>query len=256
MAGELAALEVDARRAEALVGHYQKTYELTLKFWEQRNRLFVVLVSVIAGAVLLTHAEQPTIKLASNALMKAADVSGVEAEEIKAAIPNVFKILIAMLLLCVFYLMGSLFHRTQTIVKYYVYLAHMEAEIRRELRIDPKSIAFTRESTFYFRHNGLASRLIGQMYRLVLGGLLVSFFAFRLIEDWPRSWPDWQWQATYWASLSGLLQWVQANFLLLVDVIVGIPTFILFAGYIGATFWGGIDNSDDGSNDRNTGKNA
>lgn len=243
MAGELAALEIDARRAEALVGHYQKTYELTLKFWEQRNRLFVVLVSVIAGAVLLSFAEQPTITLAGNALMKAADLSGAEAKEIKAAIPQVFKLLIAMLVLCVFYLMGSLFHRTQTIVKYYVYLAHMEAEIRRELRIDPKSIAFTRESTFYVRHNSLASRLVGQLYRFVLGGLLVSFFAFRLIKDWPEAWP---------ASIGlGLLTWCQANFLLLVDVIVGIPTFILFAGYIGATFWGGIDNSDDGSSDKN-----
>ena len=224
-------------RADALVSHYQKTYELTLKFWEERNRLFLVLVSVVGAAVMLTYAEHATIMLVENALLK--DVPDQEARlRIKQDIPSAFKLLIAMLVLSVFFLMVSLFQRSLTILKYYSYLARLEAEIRRELGLDSGSIAFTRESTFYARHSGLPSRLIGIIYSLVLGALLVSFFVFRLQRDWPSQRP--RLGETSWTSLSALIDWLQGNFLIFVDVAIGIPTLILFAGYITAARWAGI----------------
>ena len=38
----------------ALVEHYQKTYELTYKLWQQRNRTFLLLLAVIAAATFLS----------------------------------------------------------------------------------------------------------------------------------------------------------------------------------------------------------
>jgi hypothetical protein len=32
------------KEIELLVGHYEKTYEITLKVWEQRNRTFLILL--------------------------------------------------------------------------------------------------------------------------------------------------------------------------------------------------------------------
>jgi hypothetical protein len=37
-----------------LAEHYQKTYELTLEMWRQRNQTFIVLLAVIGAATLLT----------------------------------------------------------------------------------------------------------------------------------------------------------------------------------------------------------
>ena len=39
---------------ELLAEHYQKTYELTLSMWEQRNRTFLVLLGTVGVATILT----------------------------------------------------------------------------------------------------------------------------------------------------------------------------------------------------------
>src|ERR1700694_3447597 len=39
---------------KALIEHYQETYKLTYKLWQQRNYIFLILLGVIAAATLLT----------------------------------------------------------------------------------------------------------------------------------------------------------------------------------------------------------
>ncbi len=45
-------------KSELLVQHYQDTYQLTYQLWQQRNRLFLILLGVIALASLLTYAPE------------------------------------------------------------------------------------------------------------------------------------------------------------------------------------------------------
>jgi hypothetical protein len=37
-----------------LIEHYQKSYEVTYKLWRQRNRIFLILLALIAVAALMT----------------------------------------------------------------------------------------------------------------------------------------------------------------------------------------------------------
>ena len=45
-------------KSELLVQHYQDTYQLTYQLWQQRNRLFLILLEVVALASLLTYAPE------------------------------------------------------------------------------------------------------------------------------------------------------------------------------------------------------
>src|SRR5512139_384135 len=41
------------KTAELLIGHYQKTYEVTYELWKERNRLFPTMALVVGGAIVL-----------------------------------------------------------------------------------------------------------------------------------------------------------------------------------------------------------
>jgi hypothetical protein len=73
------------------------------------------------------------------------------------------------------------------------------------------------------------SRIIALCYKIVLGALLVSFFALRLYFDLPGTGTlapvAGREDAVKWYG------WLIGNFLLVIDVVVAVPTLRLFTKY-------------------------
>jgi hypothetical protein len=217
--------DIDAARAAAVVDHYQKTAELIVRHWERRAHQFVTLMAVLAGAVLVAFA-RPLIAPALEALILAyVKLTGESFTRLQALTPVAGDLLLALLVVTVFYLTASLVNRTSIIMNYYLYMSLLEDEIRAALNISKGQFAFTREGVFYTLASSSMTRLIGRCYKAVLGSLLVLFFAARLFFDFPRDLPPFQ------ANGELLVQWASKSFLFVVDVIVVVPTLWLFTRY-------------------------
>ena len=219
-------LHQSSGRAAALVEHYQKTYELVLRFWEQRNHLFLVLASVVAAAALLTYVQGAAVRIAVEAVVNSLPKDATQThDEIRSNLPLAFDMLIAFLVVAVFYLMANLYHRSAHIINYYSYLRRLEIEIREELKFEESKIAFTREGSFYETTGLPKSRLLGLSYKVVLGSLLFAFFFLRIVRDQP------DWSRLQLSSLTQIAEWGQQSFLFLLDIFVAVPTAIMFFGY-------------------------
>jgi hypothetical protein len=217
--------DIDAARAAAVVDHYQKTAELIVRHWERRAHQFVTLMAVLAGAVLVAFA-RPLIAPALEALILAyVKLTGESFTRLQALTPVAGDLLLALLVVTVFYLTASLVNRTSIIMNYYLYMSLLEDEIRAALNISKGQFAFTREGVFYTLASSSMTRLIGRCYKAVLGSLLMLFFAARLFFDFPRDLPPFQ------ANGELLVQWASKSFLFVVDVIVVVPTLWLFTRY-------------------------
>jgi hypothetical protein len=220
MAEAMASME--ATRAAAVVDHYQRTAELITQHWERRGTQFVTLILVLAGAVLVAFS-RPLIAPALEGLVQSyVMLEGESLARLKGLTPVAGDLLLAFLVVTVFYLTASLVNRTSIIMNYYLYMSLLEEEIRAAFQIPRGQFAFTREGVFYEMASSAMSRLIGRCYKAVLGALLLLFFAARLFFDFPRDLPAF--------GLGGdiLLQWASKSFLFVVDVLIVIPTLWLF----------------------------
>lgn len=216
---------MEATRAAAVVEHYQKTAELIAHHWERRGQQFVTLMLVLAGALLVAFS-RPLIAPALEGLVQSyVMLEGDSVTRLKALTPVAGDLILAFLVVTVFYLTASLVNRTSIIMSYYLYMGLLEEEIRAAFQIPRGQFAFTREGVFYEMASSSMSRLIGRCYKAVLGALLVLFFAARLFFDFPRDLPP--------LGLGGdmLLQWASKCFLFAVDVLVVVPTLWLFARF-------------------------
>ena len=119
----------------------------------------------------------------------------------------------SILLMVVLYLMLILYHRTTLIIRNYQYLAALEAELREGLGLDPASLSFTREGTFYRRAPHILSKWIAVTYVLMLGVLLAAFLGMRVVTDIDSG------------------QYAFA----IVDVVIAVPTLFYFAAYAHAS---------------------
>jgi hypothetical protein len=219
--------DIEGVRATAVVEHYQKTAELIQHHWERRSRQFVTLVSVLAGAVLVAFA-RPLIAPALEALILAyVRLTGESLDRLQALTPVAGDLLLALLVVSVFYLTASLVNRTSIIMNYYLYISLLEEEIRKALEIPKGQFAFTREGVFYTLASSSMTRLIGRCYKAVLGFLLLLFFAARLFFDFPRGLPPFQ------ATSDMMLLWASKGFLFVVDILIVVPTLWLFLRFIG-----------------------
>lgn len=192
--------------AELLVEHYQKTFELTLDLWEQRNRTFLILLLVVGLATLLTF--NPT-KLVAEPLVVSyiARTLGGNYDSLRVGFP--YFLIQSILLMAILYFMVILYHRTTLILRNYVYLAGIEEEIRSRLELAEAELGFTREGRFYQRARSPFQRQIGLAYITMLGVLLVSFLGARIYADLSVG--------PYW--------------LVGVDVILATPTLLFFLAY-------------------------
>jgi tetrahydromethanopterin S-methyltransferase subunit G len=212
--------------------HYQKTMDLVTRVWERRNRQFIILVAVLAAAVLVAFARQliaPALETVIFAHLPG--LNSAAAERLRAFLPLASDLLLALLLVTVFYLMASLAHGTGWIINSYLYMSMLEREIRQQLKISRDQIAFTREGPFYEVTGSKLTRVIGLCYKSVLGLLLLSFFTSRIFFDLPSDWvplrvPGRE-DAVRWYG------WLIGNFLFVFDILIAIPTLWLFARYAG-----------------------
>jgi hypothetical protein len=217
-------------RATALTEHYQRTVDLVSRAWVRRNRQFIILIAVLTAAVLVAFSRQliaPLLEaLIVEQLPKLPDPA---AGRLRALLPLATDLLLAHLVVAIFYLMASLCHGSGLIINAYVYLGMLEREVRAELKLGTDRIAFTREGPFFEVTGRRLTRLIGFCYKLVLGLLLVAFFALRIYFDLPSEGlaatvPGRE-EAVRWHG------WLIGNFLLIVDIAVAIPTLLLFLRY-------------------------
>ncbi len=169
--------------AEFLVEHYQKTYELTQELWRERNNIFLILVAVLAAASLFLSLGQAQAN--SLLLVWVGRTLGLSEAQISALQKSAnFDLLQLLVLATVFYLMVNLYHRTQSVLRLYQYLGKLEEEIRAQLGLGSDSIAFSRESTFYWAKRPRLMGLVGVVYIIILFVLLGGFLALRLSDDW------------------------------------------------------------------------
>ena len=214
-------------RAQALAEHYQRTVDLVARAWERRNRQFIVLIAVLAAAVLVAFSRQLIAPLLEALIV--GQLPGLQqnpaGQRLSAFLPLASDLLQALLVVAIFYLMASLCHASGMIINLYVYLGMMEREVRHELHLPRDQIAFTREGPFYEATGRHLSRPIGVCYKLVLGSLLVAFFALRLYFDLTGTTVPGR------ESASAAYGWLVGNFLLVVDIVVALPTLWLFARY-------------------------
>ena len=175
MAGDKVSAE---KRAELLVDHYQKSFELTHEMWKQRNLIFLRLLAVIGLAALFAFVPKLSNWILINYIAKATDA---QATELLNSFP--FGLLQTILMFVVFYLMVNLHHRAQYVLRSYKYLGDLEAEIREVLDLNPEHASFTRESGYYWTHRGRFAGLVKWIYFILLGGLLLTFLTVRLLFD-------------------------------------------------------------------------
>jgi tetrahydromethanopterin S-methyltransferase subunit G len=217
-------------RATALTEHYQRTVDLVSRAWERRNRQFIILIAVLAAAVLVAFSRQMIAPVLQALIAEhVPKLPGPAADRLSTFLPLATDLLLALLVVAIFYLMASLCHGSGMIINSYIYLGMLEREVRAELKLSRYDVAFTREGPFFEVTGRKLTRLIGFCYKLVLGLLLVSFFALRIYFDLPG-------EGTL-ATLPGREEavrwygWLVGNFLLVIDIAVAIPTLMLFARY-------------------------
>jgi hypothetical protein len=194
--------------AEIVADHYQKTYELTLQMWEQRNTTLLQLLAVVGVASLLTFNVPQAQPLLVDLIAKLVGMSDEGArQELRRSFP--YGLIQTILLTVILYLTAVLYHRTAFIRRCYAYLAAMEAELRDGLGLAPDSVAFTRESAFYGRHRAGLGRFVSGTYVVMLGLLLLAFLCGHILADFSAS-----------NVLFGLA-----------DVALAVPIVVLFVAY-------------------------
>lgn len=172
-----------------LAEHYQRSYEVTYKFWRQRNGVFLVLLALIAASALLIASPSGGHPLLLSALAGYLGVTNCsDVASLQSAFP--FQLVDSVLLLGVFYATVNLYHRACAVLRGYDYLGAMEKEIRSMLGLDAGFVSFTREGDFY-KNQRLGGRLktVKYAYALLLGFLLLLFLFERMRYDWYHSSP-------------------------------------------------------------------
>lgn len=171
-----------AEKAELLADHYQKTFEVTLGVWEQRNLTFLILLAVVGGATLLTFNVAQAQPLLVDLIAKVLSVENAERQkELRASFP--YGLIQSILLMVVLYLTLVLYHRTSFVTRSYRYLEALEREIRFALDLPSDTVAFSREGQFYWNHRPLLAKAVGVAYTGMLGTLLVAFLSMRVYTD-------------------------------------------------------------------------
>jgi hypothetical protein len=191
-----------------LAEHYQKTYELTYRLWQQRNRTFLMLIAVIAAGTLLMYRPTDANSLLVDWVAKLLDIKDSNRiKELRDSFP--FALLQSILLTVIFYLMVNLFHRAVYVLRNYAYLGALEKEVRSALSLSDQDVAFTRESNFYWKDRPVLLSTVKGFYVFLLGLLLFAFLIGRVIGD----------------ILAGSV------LLILADLAIAVPTAIYFLGY-------------------------
>jgi hypothetical protein len=186
---------------------------------------------VLALAVLLTANPSDTDSLLIGLLAKLAGVGENEVQKLKESFPYV--VLHGLLVVLVFFFMTDVFRLNANIICNYAYVRSLERDIRRELGLAASHAAFTKESAFYDEYRIPWNWTVKFAYALIVGGMLALFLTFRITSDWPSSGID----GTQFGSPQAAAIWFRKHFLLLVDIIVGGLTVLMYVRYARLSFF-------------------
>lgn len=170
---------------DVLAGHYQKTFEIALENWKERNRLFLFLVlTAVVGLILLQRgdiANELFVKYVQKyfALTPAEDYGLLKA--ISETVP--FSFVQSAVLVVMFYFMQRLHATNLAVMRTYKYLALLENEIQPHLGLPRASGSFTRESKFYWSNRVFMQTMSKWSYVAVLFFLLIPFMYLKLADD-------------------------------------------------------------------------
>lgn len=167
---------------EVLANHYQKTYEVALDNWKERNKLFVFLV-LTAGLGLMILLRVPTTdRLIVDAIAKFLDIADeARKAELYTAFP--FDILLSGVMVVIFYLMQRLYSTNLSVMRTYLYLGSLEKDIQPHLGLPGGSASFTREGSFYWGSRTHMQSMSKFYYVIVLFIILIPFIVIKLISD-------------------------------------------------------------------------
>lgn len=167
---------------DSLTQHYQNTYEQTYRFWLQRNRTFLSLLAIIGVASLMMFGSPNTDSIVVFIIAKLVGINDAAGRaEIQQGFS--FSLIQSVFLMLVFYLMVNLHHRSHYVLRNYQYLGKLEQEIRLALELDSTSVAFSRESSFYWGKRSWGNAAVKWVYIILLGALLATFLGGRLYFD-------------------------------------------------------------------------
>ena len=173
---------INTNAVEYIVDHYQKTYEVTYDLWKQRNRLFLILVGVVSLGTILSLKIPEANSIFVDCLAGYFQITDtVRNAELRNSFP--FSILQGAFLIVVFYLMVNLYHRAAYVLRNYQYLGEVEQEIRKLLNLPKDSVAFARESSFYWQNRGMMIGSVKWFYIILLGSLLFTFLGMQIYTD-------------------------------------------------------------------------
>ncbi len=195
-------------RGAALAEHYHQTYDLTYKYWKERNRAFLLLITTLAIAALISYDPRAfgerswNLPSLNSELSKTASAPrntflltvlcyavkgqdcGRDSKELKEFAQqfphDAFDGIISVIVL---YLMLNITNLTSTIFRYYHYIYRLEDEVRTEMQIGRWSVAFAREGHWYAQHRAPMQVPIRYFYVLLLTGMLGFYFFVRIASE-------------------------------------------------------------------------
>ena len=145
--------------AKYLVDHYQKTYELTYRLWQGRNKTFLILLGAIGVATFVMFPALGARSILFLYVRHSLGLTDVELKNVQSGFP--FGILQAIFLFVIFYLTVNLYHRSRYVLRNYAYLGLLEKEIRQQLAL-PDSTLLSRARVAFTgvkeTHSRLGSR--------------------------------------------------------------------------------------------------
>ncbi|MGY1673077.1 hypothetical protein [Geodermatophilus sp. SYSU D00710] len=169
--------------AELIASHYQQSFDLAYRYWRERNRLFGLLLLLLALAALLSvqaTASTLLVTVVANTLGVEDDADSLDALQQSFSIALINGATLAGAAFLIF----LVYQRTRYLNLLYAYLRALESELRGHLQLAKSSRAFTREGDFYESlPSDLVARLIRVAYLSISGLLLVSVFVFRVFQD-------------------------------------------------------------------------
>ena len=170
---------------EVLANHYQKTYEVALENWKERNKLFIFLVlTAIVGLLILQRGDtvnELLVKYVQKYFeLKVPDDQNL-IDKISKSVP--FSLVQSGILVAMFYFMQRLHATNLAVMRTYKYLAILENEIQPYLGLPEISGSFTRESKFYWNNRVFMQTMSKWSYVVVLFVLLIPFMYFKVSSD-------------------------------------------------------------------------
>ena len=195
-------------KAELIAEHYQKTFELTLENWKERNRLFVFLVLTSGIGLLLLLQVPEASSLLVDFIVKLLEITDKERiKQLHESFP--IDVILSITFVIVFYLMQKLYSTNLAVSRNYRYLNAVEHEIRNTLGMPEKSISFTREGSFYWNQRTWGQEMSKWYFILVISIVLLPFIFLKIQSDLE----------------------VQNHLITSIDIVVSIITLLFFLEY-------------------------